>query len=193
MESQIDVAVCLGAAGAPSPRDFGWSMGWRRWGARDMGASMAQQAQLLQPCHKLTMSRQLLITLHLGCRSTLMPLGFFGPVTFRTKRGTVTFFAGFITVPLTCASIWSLLGAGRREQPSEGSSPPAEVDLRALAKQLFPNLWPGQFQGCSFEARPVERAGLGTAEAGVAAEVVRTWPVSCVGRRGCCSRRAGDQ
>ncbi len=47
-----------------------------------------------------------------------MVWGIFGPVQFKTKRGTrVTFVAGFITLPLTCYSIYKLLQLKDREHP----------------------------------------------------------------------------
>lgn len=46
-----------------------------------------------------------------------MPFDLFGPVTFKTKRGTrITFAAGFITLPLTAWSLWHIFG-GSAEQP----------------------------------------------------------------------------
>lgn len=38
-----------------------------------------------------------------------MPWGLFGPISFETRRGRVTLFAGFITLPLTALSLWQLL------------------------------------------------------------------------------------
>ena len=37
-----------------------------------------------------------------------MPFGLFGPVTLRTRRGSITFVAGFVTVPLAAFSLWQL-------------------------------------------------------------------------------------
>lgn len=63
-----------------------------------------------------------------------MPFGLFGPIHLRTKRGTrVTFFAGFITLPLTAWSLWQIFGSsipqhypdqGQKElphQPTDGA------------------------------------------------------------------------
>ncbi len=63
-----------------------------------------------------------------------MPFGLFGPVTFRTKKGNkITFFAGFITFPLTGLSLWALLRSGRPggDARSGGGKqlPPPELDL----------------------------------------------------------------
>lgn len=69
-----------------------------------------------------------------------MPFGLFGPVTFKTKRGTrVTFVAGFITLPLTAWSLYQIFGPSadqppRRELPAERGTPrlpppPPDVDL----------------------------------------------------------------
>lgn len=54
------------------------------------------------------------------------------PVSVKTKRGTrITFVAGFITLPLTALSLWSLLHGG--EQPQHKRLPPGssskELDL----------------------------------------------------------------
>jgi hypothetical protein len=54
-----------------------------------------------------------------------MPWGLFGPVSFRTRRGTrVTFFAGVITLPLAGLSLWSLT----RPPPPEAPPPPARLE-----------------------------------------------------------------
>ena len=54
-----------------------------------------------------------------------MPWGLFGPVSFRTRRGTrVTFFAGVITLPLAGLSLWSLT----RPPPPEAQPPPARLE-----------------------------------------------------------------
>lgn len=59
-----------------------------------------------------------------------MPWGWLGPIEFRTKRGTrVTFVAGFITLPITALSLYSLLHGKpqqRQEPPRLGAG---EVDL----------------------------------------------------------------
>ena len=58
-----------------------------------------------------------------------MPWGLFGPVSFRTRRGTrVTFFAGFITLPLAAVSLWSLTRPPPR--PEAPPPPPARLDER---------------------------------------------------------------
>lgn len=47
-----------------------------------------------------------------------MVWGVFGPVQFKTKRGTrVTFVAGFITLPLTCYSIYKLFQLKEQGNP----------------------------------------------------------------------------
>jgi hypothetical protein len=57
-----------------------------------------------------------------------MPWGLFGPVHFETRRGTrVTFFAGFITLPLTAWSLWKLLGSGEERRAS--TFPEKKVEL----------------------------------------------------------------
>jgi hypothetical protein len=68
-----------------------------------------------------------------------MPFGLFGPVTFKTKRGTkITFIAGFLTLPLTAWSLWQIFGAPRDQPPrpelsSQRDTPrlplPPDVDL----------------------------------------------------------------
>ena len=67
-----------------------------------------------------------------------MPFGFFGPIEFRTKRGTrVTFIAGFITLPLTAWSLWQIFGTSKHDhkidqgQASTNKLPPpaSDVDL----------------------------------------------------------------
>lgn len=43
--------------------------------------------------------------------------GLFGPFSVTTKRGTrITFVAGFITLPLTAISLWSLFHGGAQQQ-----------------------------------------------------------------------------
>jgi len=93
-------------------------------------------------------------TSNLVLTERLMPLGIFGPVTLRTKRGTVTFLAGLVTIPLTCASVWSLLSAGPRDQPSEGSQPssPTSGPQRALSSP-FPSLCPEGTKGAAVRER----------------------------------------
>ena len=58
--------------------------------------------------------------------------GLFGPVSVKTKRGTrVTFVAGFITLPLTAISLWSLFHGSDQQQQKRlppGSSS-GELDL----------------------------------------------------------------
>ena len=52
--------------------------------------------------------------------------GVFGPLSFRTRRGTrVTLVAGFITLPLSAISLYSLLHAGAQPShpPQQGPSP----------------------------------------------------------------------
>jgi hypothetical protein len=61
-----------------------------------------------------------------------MPWGFLGPVSVRTRRGTrVTFFAGFVTIPLAAWSFWQLAhSATRPRAPPTSPLPPArEGDL----------------------------------------------------------------
>lgn len=59
--------------------------------------------------------------------------GLFGPVSVKTKRGTrITFVAGFITLPLTALSLWSLFHGGNQQQQQRlppGSSSSRELDL----------------------------------------------------------------
>lgn len=55
--------------------------------------------------------------------------GLFGPVSFKTKRGTrVTFVAGFITLPLTALSLWRLLHVPE-PAPRQLPGPPATKEL----------------------------------------------------------------
>ncbi len=57
--------------------------------------------------------------------------GLFGPFSVTTKRGTrITFVAGFITLPLTAISLWSLFHGGAQQQQKQlpGSSS-RELDL----------------------------------------------------------------
>lgn len=57
-----------------------------------------------------------------------MPWGLFGPVHFETKRGTrVTFFAGFITLPLTAWSLWKLFDTGENQTSSTCSDKGREL------------------------------------------------------------------
>lgn len=61
-----------------------------------------------------------------------MVWGIFGPVQFKTKRGTrVTFFAGFVTLPLTCYSIYKLLQSREEEnrKVDAGGTHSSSIDL----------------------------------------------------------------
>ena len=58
--------------------------------------------------------------------------GLLGPVTFQTRRGRVTFFAGFVTLPLTAWSVWSLLKAAEPAPPPA----PARTEVQALERRL---------------------------------------------------------
>lgn len=55
--------------------------------------------------------------------------GWFGPVSFETKRGRVTFVAGFITLPLTALSLWQLFKGAPEPRPPPKQLGSAEVDL----------------------------------------------------------------
>jgi hypothetical protein len=50
-----------------------------------------------------------------------MPFGLFGPIKFQTKRGTrVTFFAGFITLPLTAWSLYHIFDTSAQRNSNQG-------------------------------------------------------------------------
>lgn len=57
--------------------------------------------------------------------------GLFGPIQFRTKRGTrVTLVAGFLTIPLTGWSVYTLYEALRRD---ETQKPRVDTERRTSA------------------------------------------------------------
>lgn len=56
--------------------------------------------------------------------------GIFGPVSVKTKRGTrVTFFAAWLTLPLTAVSLWTLLHGEPRKPPQQPPRALPDVDL----------------------------------------------------------------
>lgn len=57
-----------------------------------------------------------------------MPWGLFGPISYKTRRGSrITFIAGFITLPLTAVSLYQLFRSRPIPEPKElGSSRRAE-------------------------------------------------------------------
>lgn len=69
------------------------------------------------------------------CGDYMAPFGFFGPVTFQTRKGTrVTFVAGLVTIPLTAFSVYQLLSrTEKRPESTHGEHAPSsharEVDL----------------------------------------------------------------
>ena len=59
-----------------------------------------------------------------------MPWGLFGPVSLKTKRGTrITFVAGFVTLPLTALSLWSLLRGAPEPRPPQAQLGARGIDL----------------------------------------------------------------
>lgn len=57
--------------------------------------------------------------------------GIFGPVSVKTKRGSrVTFFAAWLTLPLTAVSLWTLLhGEPRKPAQQQQQRSLPELDL----------------------------------------------------------------